>query len=151
MRIGELARQSGLTIRTVRYYEERGLLHPVGRTQGNYRLYNRESLKLLQTIRRCKKLGMSLDDILELKDLYARNNGDCTGQLREKFLRLVQDRIQQIDHEIAELTLLREEISFHYQRLKEFLGCQTNEELNQICRNALYISPEPVFSAPVCH
>lgn len=134
MRIGELARQSGLTIRTIRYYEERGLLNSVGRTPGNYRLYNRESLKLLQTIQRCKKLGMSLDDILELKDLYARK-GDCTGQLREKFLRLVQDRIHQIDRDIEELTLLREEISFHYQRLKGFLGFQTNEELNQMCRN----------------
>ncbi|MFZ5633098.1 MAG: MerR family transcriptional regulator [Bacillota bacterium] len=148
MRIGELARQSGLTIRTIRYYEELGLLNPAAKTQGNYRLYDQESLKLIRTIQRCKRLGMSLSDIAELKGLYIREE-DCTGQLRQRFLQLVQERIRQIDHQIEDLTMLREEICFHYRRLKEFMGSQTSEGLNRNCRDSLYVPSVPVSSARV--
>ncbi|MCL5058511.1 MAG: MerR family transcriptional regulator [Actinobacteria bacterium] len=146
MRIGELARQSGLTIRAIRYYDELGLLNPAAKTQGNYRLYDQESLKLIKTIQRCKRLGMSLSEIAELKGLYTREE-DCTGHLRERFLQLIQERMQQIDRQIEELTILKEEISFHYRQLKEFMRSQTSEGLNRTRHDTLCVPSVPVSSA----
>ncbi|WP_017887467.1 MerR family DNA-binding transcriptional regulator, partial [Curtobacterium flaccumfaciens] len=52
MRIGELADRTGLSIRTVRHYDDVGLLHPTGRTEGGFRLYSDDDLHRLLVIRR---------------------------------------------------------------------------------------------------
>ena len=147
MRIGDLARQAGLSIRAIRYYEERGLLQPVARTPGNYRLYDYQALRILKTFRRLKMLGMGLDDISELNGIYARE-GDCTGSLRGRFLGMIQERTEEIDRRIEELTLLREELSAHHRRLTEFLASQTDESLNRTCCDLLSGSPDPVPTLP---
>lgn len=139
MRIGDLAQKSGWSIRAIRYYEERGILQPAARTEGNYRLYDAQALRILKTIQRLKMLGMGLSDIAELKGIYTRE-GDCTNLLRERFLQMTRERIQQIDRQIEELSLLREEMGAHYQRLAEFLASQTDESLNQTCSDSLGVS-----------
>lgn len=66
MRIGELADRTGLSIRTVRHYDDVGLLHPTGRTEGGFRLYSDDDLQRLLVIRRMKPLGYSLEQMAEL-------------------------------------------------------------------------------------
>lgn len=61
--IGDLAEKTGVTVRTLQYYDERGLLSPVYRSPGDHRLYTGEDIAKLQQILSLKQLGFSLDDI----------------------------------------------------------------------------------------
>ena len=60
LKIGELARQTGLSIKTIRYYESRGLLEQTPRTEGGYRLYGPEEVARLRFVQRAKLLGLTL-------------------------------------------------------------------------------------------
>ncbi|WP_372430736.1 MerR family transcriptional regulator [Lacisediminihabitans changchengi] len=66
MHIGELADKSNLSQRTIRHYEEVGLLKPAGRSEGGFRLYTHDDLMRLLVIRRMKPLGFSLDEMAEV-------------------------------------------------------------------------------------
>lgn len=67
--IEQVSARTGLTKRTLRYYEEVGLLPPTGRTEGNYRRYNEEDIQRLERIKELRDLlGFSLADIRELLD-----------------------------------------------------------------------------------
>jgi DNA-binding transcriptional MerR regulator len=66
IQIGDVARQIGLSLRTVRFYEEAGLLTPVGRTQGGFRLYDEDALDRLLLIKRMKPLGFTLEEMRSL-------------------------------------------------------------------------------------
>jgi MerR family transcriptional regulator, copper efflux regulator len=66
MHIGELAERTGLSLRTIRHYDEIGLLKPSGRTDGGFRLYTEPDLERLLLIRRMKPLGFALEDMVEL-------------------------------------------------------------------------------------
>ncbi|MEV1026174.1 MerR family transcriptional regulator [Streptomyces sp. NPDC050264] len=61
--IGQLARRTGLTVRTIRYWSDEGVLYPVARSDGGYRLYDAESVARLELIRTLRELGLGLDDV----------------------------------------------------------------------------------------
>lgn len=67
--IGKLAKQAGLTIDTVRFYERRGLIEEPARTKSNYRIYPEEDVVRLTFIKKAKSLGFSLNEIKELLTL----------------------------------------------------------------------------------
>lgn len=69
MHIGELAERTGLSLRTIRHYDEIGLLKPSGRTEGGFRLYTEPDLERLLLIRRMKPLGFALEDMVELLNI----------------------------------------------------------------------------------
>ncbi|MDJ0324864.1 MerR family transcriptional regulator [Cryobacterium sp. PH31-AA6] len=66
MHIGELADKTGLSLRTIRHYDEVGLLKASGRTEGGFRIYSRDDLSRLILIRRMKPLGFSLEEMTDL-------------------------------------------------------------------------------------
>lgn len=66
--IGEVAERTGLSHRTIRYYEEMGLVVPSARTEGGFRLYSEADVERLQLITPMKPLGFSIDEIRELLD-----------------------------------------------------------------------------------
>lgn len=68
MQIGEVADRTGLSLRTIRYYEEIGLVIPSSRTQGGFRLYTEPDVARLNLVKRMKPLGFSLE---EMRDLLA--------------------------------------------------------------------------------
>ncbi|RZQ64895.1 MerR family transcriptional regulator [Amycolatopsis suaedae] len=68
MQIGEVAERTGLSLRTIRYYEEMGLVVPSARSQGGFRLYTDPDVQRLQLIKRMKPLGFQLE---EMRDLLA--------------------------------------------------------------------------------
>jgi DNA-binding transcriptional MerR regulator len=74
--IGDLSREFGVTLRTLRFYEDKGLISPQRR--GTTRLYNRRDRARLQLILRGKKVGFSLEDIKEMLDLYDLRDGQVT-------------------------------------------------------------------------
>lgn len=106
MKIGELARHSGLPVKTLRYYEEQGLLPAIGRSEGGYRLFEESSLERIAFIRRLKTLGLSLE---EIRSCLAVHDG---GQLPcEAIERQLQCQIERIDRQLADLSRLRSELT----------------------------------------
>lgn len=66
LHIGEVAERVGLSLRTVRYYEEQGLLRPAGRTEGGFRLYTEHEVERLLLIKQMKPLGFTVQQMAEL-------------------------------------------------------------------------------------
>ena len=84
MHIGQLADRTGLSLRTIRHYDEIGLLKPSGRTEGGFRLYTSTDLERLLVIRRMKPLGFSLEEMAELlRIIDARSQQNTVGDKGE--------------------------------------------------------------------
>ncbi|TFV62567.1 UNVERIFIED_ORG: MerR family transcriptional regulator [Bacillus sp. AZ43] len=66
LQIGQVAERTGLSLRTIRFYEESGLVPPTGRTAGGFRLYGEDAVARLEVIKRMKPLGFSLEEMHEL-------------------------------------------------------------------------------------
>jgi len=98
--IGQLAKQCGVAIDTVRYYERNALLAPAGRLPSGYRRYGEAEVKRLRFIRRAKALGFSLDDVRTLLSLSEERDV-------AKVKRAAQDKRVVIDQRIAELERIR--------------------------------------------
>jgi Hg(II)-responsive transcriptional regulator len=98
--IGQLAKQAGVAIDTVRYYERNALLAPAGRLASGYRRYGAAEVKRLRFIRRAKELGFSLDDV---RTLLALSDERDVAKVR----RLAQLKRDAVDQRIAELTRIR--------------------------------------------
>ncbi len=110
LKIGELAKLSGTTTKTIRYYELLGLLHEPERTDSGYRLYEEQDVERLTFIRKAKSLGFSLTDIGETLTLYDSEQAPCIHVLA-----LLDKKIEEIDHLVGELQELQQEL----QRLRE--------------------------------
>lgn len=126
MKIGVLASRSGLTVKTLRYYEDLGLLPAIGRSEGGYRLFAEESLRRLEFIRRLKTLGLSLEEIQDCLAVHDAGELPC-GDIEIQLGR----QIERIDGQIKELRQLRME-------LQELLaGWQSDpaKDGNVICPN----------------
>ena len=68
LKVGELAKRTGLTVRTLHHYDDIGLLSPSGRSEGGYRLYGRDDVERLHGIQTLRRLGLSLADVAQLLD-----------------------------------------------------------------------------------
>jgi DNA-binding transcriptional MerR regulator len=66
LKIGELAERVGLSLRTIRFYEEEGLVVPEGRTPGGFRLYSPTAVSRLELIKRMKPLGFTVEEMVEV-------------------------------------------------------------------------------------
>lgn len=85
--IGEAAAQTGLSLRTIRFYEEVGLVPPSGRTAGGFRLYTDADIERLQLVKDLKPLDFSLEEmgeVLALQDQLAAGGGADEAQLRAR-------------------------------------------------------------------
>ena len=100
--IGELAQAGGTTAKTLRFYEQAGLLADPGRTPGGYRDYGTDTLGRLDFIRRSRTAGLTLAQIREILDLRDGGVTPC-----EHVQTLLSQRLKDLDAQIAELTALR--------------------------------------------
>jgi DNA-binding transcriptional MerR regulator len=82
MQIGELADRAEMSLRTIRHYDEVGLLTPSGRSEGGFRLYTEADFSRLMVIRRMKPLGFSLDEMAELLSVVDALEGGEGGEGR---------------------------------------------------------------------
>jgi DNA-binding transcriptional MerR regulator len=73
LQIGDVAERVGLSLRTVRYYEEMGLVSPPSRSEGGFRLYSGADVERLLALKRMKALGLALDEMGALADLIDRS------------------------------------------------------------------------------
>lgn len=115
--ITEVCARTGLSPRTVRYYEEIGLLPDVRRRAGGRRIYDADALERLGFISRLKALGLSLAEIRELNAVYA-----IRGSTRAMLMRLqdlLQGKLADLDQRIRELSDLREELARYRSRVEQ--------------------------------
>jgi MerR family transcriptional regulator, copper efflux regulator len=106
VKIGALATASGVPIKTIRYYEELGLLKADRRTSGRFRLFSPKIAQRLLFIRRLQSLGLKLQDIGDCLEVYDQGNSPCC-QVKGKF----EQQVEKIDRQIADLQLLRQELT----------------------------------------
>ncbi|HEY8547074.1 MAG TPA: MerR family transcriptional regulator [Acidimicrobiales bacterium] len=101
LRIAEVARRSGFTPATLRYYEDIGLVRPAGRTPAGYRVYDEATLGRLRFIARAKELGCRLSEIAELAEAW---DGGACATVQARLRTAVEDRIRTTHERIATLT-----------------------------------------------
>lgn len=106
--ISEVGGLTGLSARTIRYYEELGLLPGVRRRAGGRRVYGDDELERLRFIQRLKALGLSLAEIKELNAVYAI--AGSTRAMLEHLEGLLERRLAELDGRIAQLMHLRDDI-----------------------------------------
>ncbi len=109
MRIGELARQTGTPVETIRYYEREQLLPAPQRTAANYRHYHPAHLERLLFIRQCRSLDLSLEEIRALLEVRDNPTGTClaANQVLDEHIDHVEARIQQLQELALQLHALR--------------------------------------------
>lgn len=105
MRIGDLAARVGVNPKTIRYYEEIGLMPPSERRPSGHRVYGGEDLERMTFIRSAQRLGITLDDIREILALRERGTRPC-AYVRDVLRREVAD----IEQRISDMTRLREQL-----------------------------------------
>lgn len=105
MNIGEAAKQSALPVKTVRYYDEIGLVS-ASRSASGYREYSKNELNRLQFVARARGLGFSLDDCRQLLSLY-ENRSRASASVKS----MVREKLVEIDQKVVELQALRDTLS----------------------------------------
>ncbi|MDZ8032532.1 MAG: heavy metal-responsive transcriptional regulator [Nostoc sp. DedQUE08] len=103
--IGQVTDLTGIPIRTIRYYESLGLINSLRRTEGGFRQFSLDVLTRLAFIKRAQNLGLSLEEIGNILQVYDQGQTPC-GEIKEK----LEDKVLQIDRQIDQLLTLRSEI-----------------------------------------
>ena len=112
--IGHLAKMAGLTPRTIRYYEERGLLDSINRVEGGRRVFTDDDLRRLKFIKRLKLLGLTLAEMKELGDIYRIHR--TNKKVLPRLLELLDHHFEETDKRIKSLIKLKEEIQSYKER-----------------------------------
>jgi DNA-binding transcriptional MerR regulator len=115
--VREICAKSGLTARTVRYYEELGLLPGVRRRAGGRRVYGSDELERLRFIHRLKVLGLSLEEIRELNAVHAI--AGSTRAMLARLEELLARHLAELDARIGELSSLRDQIQKYRDHVAE--------------------------------
>lgn len=103
--IGEVARQTGLSIHTIRFYEAERLLPVAARTESGYRIYSTREVEHLKFIQKAQELGFSLKDIRELLVLKDHSTDPCSHVKA-----LVEEKLQTVRAKHRELATLEKEL-----------------------------------------
>lgn len=102
MRIGTVAERSGVSAKTIRYYEEVGLLPMAERAENGYRHYGQKDVEVLKFVQRARKLGFAVKDVESLLALW-RDRDRASASVRE----LAKEHVAEINHRIEELESMR--------------------------------------------
>jgi DNA-binding transcriptional MerR regulator len=114
-RISEVAERTGFSTSTLRFYEDVGLISPTGRLANGYRTYDERDVDRLRFIARCKRLGLSLEEITGLVELF---DLDECAPVQERLRALLDAKRRDVAEQIAEL----EALSFQLGRVADRLG-----------------------------
>ncbi|TAM79747.1 MAG: heavy metal-responsive transcriptional regulator [Acidobacteria bacterium] len=103
--IGEVSRQTGLSVHTIRFYEAEGLLQGAARTNAGYRIYSPEIVEQLHFIRKAQELGFSLKEIRDLLILRDRRMGVCSHVKS-----LVEEKLASVSAKLRELEAIEKDL-----------------------------------------
>ena len=111
---GELAKECGVNIESLRYYEKRRLIDPPMRSEIGYRLYSKEDAARIRFIRNAQKLGFTLNEILELLKLRVNKNESC-----ESVLGKAQKKLNEVEQKIKGLKSIKKVLKQLIHQCKE--------------------------------
>lgn len=117
---GDLARRTGTTLRTVRFYEEAGILRPA-RAPGGKRLFSAADLERLQLITDLRELDLPLDEIRTL--LHLRDGATGAPELAERFGRLLSEQLVRAERRVTALRRLQEDLAAALRALEACRTC----------------------------
>lgn len=116
LQIGEVADQIGLSLRSVRYYDEAGLVHPAARSDGNFRLYSARDVERLRMVKAMKPMGLGTEQMIELVELIDRSaepdllSADETAAVVEELQRFSEggdEQIAKLERDLEQARSLR--------------------------------------------
>jgi len=108
LQVGDLAKMAGKTVRAIHHYEELGLIEPVGRSKGHYRLFEREALVRIRWIHKLQALGLSL---AEIRTLVRNRAGSASAQQSaDQLRRTYEAKLVEVRARVQELTALQHEL-----------------------------------------
>ena len=128
IQIGELARQSGCNIETIRYYERIGLLPAPPRSAGRYRLYDAPDVRRLAFVRRARELGFTLDQVRHLLALSAKDGREACCEVHD----LAAEHLGEVRAKIADLRAMERILADAVRRCAagELPGCPIIDALS---------------------
>lgn len=106
MKIGELAKLTGCSVQTIRYYEKENLLKSQARSEGNFRLYDTSAVEQLLFIKHCRSLDLALSEVRQLIELNQSPGTHC-----DDVNNMIDDHIEQVEQRMAELERLRQHLT----------------------------------------
>jgi DNA-binding transcriptional MerR regulator len=115
-RIGEIGKLLGLSTRTIRYYEEIGLLNTVKRIEGGRRVYTDDDLRRLRFIKKLKLLGLTLGEMAELENHYNRHR--TNKKVLPRVAELLRKHSAEIESRLEDLGKLKKEINDYLQHIE---------------------------------
>ncbi len=121
MKIGEMAKETGLTTKTIRYYELNRLLEEPERTESGYRIYGQEDMERLEFVKKAKRLGLSLEEIRDVLQLHAQRQSPCVHVLAllDRKLEQLADVMREMDEFRQDLLRLRVESQVRLEQLPD--------------------------------
>lgn len=127
LKVGELARRTGLTVRTLHHWDEIGLLRPSGRTPSGHRLYEAGDLARLHRIRSLRFLGFGLEDIARLLE-----------RPEQHLAALIRGRLAELDQQIELARNLKSQLEVFARRLERAEALSLDEMMNQLKLMKMY-------------
>jgi DNA-binding transcriptional MerR regulator len=119
MNISDLSKRLDISPRTIRYYEEIGLLDSIKRTVGGKRVFTDNDFRRIRFIQKLKILGLTLAEMQELNAIYETHRKN--SKVFPRIIELFDSHKKSIDHRIDELKLLKTEIEEFQKRMREKL------------------------------
>lgn len=99
MKIGELAKKSGLSAHTLRFYEKQGLIKVNNRSESNYRIYSKSDLETAKFIKRCRDMGFSLEEV----EVFLSIRSDRPAHICADAKKITELKITEVEDKISEL------------------------------------------------
>lgn len=132
LKIGELAKRADVTVRTIRYYEELGLITPSELSAGGFRFYSENDLNRILFIKRFKDLGLSLEEIQTL--ILGSQPGETKSEKIHANYSMLENQLKKINDKIAELKMAKELIEKGLASLDTCKKCHL-ETCEPSCKN----------------
>ena len=124
--IGDLCRLAECTPRTIRHYEAEGLLAPISQTAGSRKLYDKETVSLVRTIRLLKRLGYSLKDIRSIISL-TKSTDTKHRRLTKRLRKILEESLSSIELELQLLADSRENIAALIEKTDKCKSCESKD------------------------
>jgi DNA-binding transcriptional MerR regulator len=126
LKIGELAKQTGVTVGTLRYYSDLGLLHPSLRGDNGYRYYSQDASSQVEFIKKAQALGFTLEEIKRFLDVRDRGEKPCS-----LVKSLLNEKIEQLEIQIKQMTLFKAELEEYRSAWENNSYAESNDQ--EVC------------------
>lgn len=145
-KIGQASKKARVTLRTIRYYEELGLIEPVVRTKGGFRLYTAESIERLRLIQALKLLDFPLSKIKEMFKI--RELAQSGDEASHRVMRLLQSQQREAIRKKGQCEKMLQEIQSTMELVTRCYGCETKPSY-EACRSCGMISHQGELPLPL--